>query len=342
MIRVQNIYYMLAYAFQNLNTLGVEESSYEEFDFADNLFAEILSNGIARQIKSGLGKAYMLQQEKRVSPKGKINISATMRQQFKQDAHTVCFVDEYLENTYMNQILKSVSLHLLRSKDVESDKKRKLKRVLLYFGAVDVIDCKRIQWASLRYHRNNSSYKMLMNICYLIVEGMLMTTNDGTLKLNRYIDDQRMAALYERFIYEYFKKTYPSLSVTRSQIEWNTDDGVIDLLPRMRSDVMIESDTKTLIIDAKYYDSSLQTNTRFGNQTIHSNNLYQIYSYVKNKDVSHSGLVSGMLLYANTDGNNPDNIYRLDGNEISVKTLDLNCEFYKVKNQLDSIINNWL
>jgi hypothetical protein len=32
----------------------------------------------------------------------------------------------------------------------------------------------------------------------------------------------------------------------------------------------IEYRGKTLIIDAKYYSSSLQTNTQYGNQTIHS------------------------------------------------------------------------
>lgn len=341
MIKVQNIYYMLAYAFQNLTVSDAEKNSYEEFDYADNLFSVILANGIARQIKSGLGKAYMIQQEERISPKGKINISATMRRQSNHDGRIVCNVDKYLENTYMNQILKSVSLHLLHSSEVDSNSKRKLKRVLLYFGSVDTLDCSTIDWSRLQYHRNNASYKMLMNICYLIVEGMLMTTDEGNLKLNRFIDDQRMSALYERFIYEYYRKTYPEFSVSRSQIDWNTDDGIIELLPRMKSDVMIELDGKTLIIDAKYYGASLQTNTRFGNQTIHSENLYQIYSYVKNKDVNHSGNVTGMLLYANTEGDNPDNEYRLDGNKISVRTLDLNCNFSKVKEQLDNIASQW-
>lgn len=341
MVKVQNIYYMLAYAFQNLSISNVEKNAYEDFDYADNLFAVILANGIARQIKSGLGKAYMIQHEDRLSPKGKINLSATMRRQSNHDGRILCSVDEYLENTYMNQILKSVSLHLLHSNDVDAENKRKLKRVLLYFGSVDLIDCTMIDWSRLQYNRNNVSYKMLMNICYLIVEGMLMTTDEGNIKLNRFIDDQRMAALYERFIYEYYRKTYPEFAVTRSQIDWNTDDGMIELLPRMKSDVMIEKSGKTLIIDAKYYGSSLKTNTRFGNQTIHSGNLYQIYSYVKNKDVSHSGSVSGMLLYANTEGNNPDNDYYLDGNKITVKTLDLNCDFSIVKQQLDSIVNTW-
>ncbi|WP_336433283.1 hypothetical protein [Eubacterium pyruvativorans] len=38
--------------------------------------------------------------------------------------------------------------------------------------------------------------------------------------------------------------------------------------------------------------------------------------------------VSGMLLYAKTDEDLvPDNVYHMSGNQISVKTLDLNQEF---------------
>ena len=135
---------------------------------------------------------------------------------------------------------------------------------------------------------------------------------------------------------------YPHFKVTQSQIEWNLDDDVRTLLPRMKSDIMIEYKKKTLIIDAKYYDASLQTNLRYGNKTIHSDNLYQIYAYVKNKDRLSDKSVSGMLLYANTEGQNPDVDYMMDGNKISVKTLDLNCSFESVRNQLDGFVERWL
>lgn len=39
-----------------------------------------------------------------------------------------CELDELVENTYMNQILKSTFLLLLHSKDVARDDKKQLKR----------------------------------------------------------------------------------------------------------------------------------------------------------------------------------------------------------------------
>lgn len=341
MIRIQNVYYMLAYAFQNLNEAEVKNYSAEKFEYIDDLFTVILAKGIAKQIKRGLGKEYLYHTEELISPKGRICIADTMKLRAVQKNVVNCELDELVENTYMNQILKSTSLLLLHSKDVAKENKKQLKKVLLFLSNVNTINCKTIDWSRLQYNRNNVSYKMLMNICYLIVDGMLISEKEGQIKLNRFIDDQQMHVLYEKFILEYYIKHYPEFKVTQSHIRWNTNDGMIDFLPRMRSDVMIEYKGRTLIIDAKYYDSAMRKNSRYGNKTIYSQNLYQIFTYVKNKDASHSGNVSGMLLYANTDGDNPDIDYLMDGNKISVKTLDLDCEFSDVKRQLDEIIRIW-
>ena len=46
-----------------------------------------------------------------------------------------------------------------------------------------------------------------------------------------------------------------------------------------------------------------------------------------------------MLLYAKTDETiQPDNTYQMSGNQISVKTLDLNQEFSEIAAQLNAIV----
>ena len=46
-----------------------------------------------------------------------------------------------------------------------------------------------------------------------------------------------------------------------------------------------------------------------------------------------------MLLYAMTDEMiRPDNIYQMSGNQISVKTLDLNQDFSEIARQLNEIV----
>lgn len=342
MIKVQNIYYMLAYAYQTLNSQEEKKYNSEKFDYVDDLFAAILANGISRQLKQGLGREYIVRTEELKSPKGKLCLTDTIKRQITHSKVAVCQVDDYIENTYLNQILKATANLLLRSPNVKLENKRKLKRILLYFSDVDFIEYSQIRWSIVRYNRNNQSYKMLMDICYLVIEGMLISDKKGNYKLNEFIDDQRMSALYEKFILTYYRRHYPGMkSIAPTRIDWDTEDEFVDLLPQMKSDIMIIHGGYTLIIDAKYYGSSLQVG-QYGKKTIHSHNLYQIFTYVKNRDRKKDGTVSGMLLYANTDGDNPDQEYHFSGNTISVKTLDLNCNFENVKSQLDNIVDQWM
>ena len=341
MINVQNIYYMLAYAFQNLNSKDEKKYSSEKFEFTADLFAAMLTNGITKQIKRGLAKEYIPAVYELASPRGRICIADTIQKMSQQKKTTVCELDEYVDNTYMNGILKAVMLQLIASDEVRHESKVKLKRLLLHFQNVDSVDIRYVSWNKIRFNKNNNSYRMLLYICKLIIDGMLIGNESDSIKLKEFIDDQQMYSLYEKFILEFYKRHYPQVRVTQSQIEWNLDNDVSDLLPRMRSDIMLEYQGKTLIIDAKYYNKALSTNKRYGNNTVHSDNLYQIYAYVKNKDCKSDKSVAGMLLYANTDGKNPDVEYMMDGNKIAVKTLDLDCDFQMVKRQLNAIIVDW-
>ncbi len=84
---------------------------------------------------------------------------------------------------------------LIRNPDVETKQKQSLKILIPYFNRIDEIDPYKIQWSRLTYHRNNATYEMLLNICYLIINGLLMTEEKGTKKLAKYLDDQRMSRL---------------------------------------------------------------------------------------------------------------------------------------------------
>lgn len=138
----------------------------------------------------------------------------------------------------------------------------------------------------------------------------------------------------------YYQREHPQFSANAAYINWDIDDDMVDLLPAMKSDITLTYGNKILIIDTKYYSHTLQTNPQFDKATIISGNLYQIFTYVKNKDRRNTGNVSGVLLYAKTDeAITPDNDYSMSGNHISVKTLDLSSNWNEVKSQLDNIVS---
>lgn len=187
-----------------------------------------------------------------------------------------------------------------------------------------------------------------MGICYLVVKGLLQTQTDGTYKLIDYFDEQRMCRLYEKFILEYYRTEHEKdLIANSNEIDWILDNDFDDMLPKMQSDIMLydkKNRNNILIIDAKYYSHSTQV--QFEKHTVHSANLYQIFTYVKNKEyelVNESQKVSGMLLYARTSDNQlNEHNYQMSGNSITVRTLDLDCEFSEIRAQLDGFAESFL
>lgn len=323
---------------QVLNEQGYKNIAAEEFDNTAELCAAILSHGISTQIKRGLDKQYIPQTEALSSLRGKIDISESLKTQTFFRKQMICSYEEFSVNSYVNRIIKSTVALLLRS-DVSKRRKKELKKLLPYFSEVEPIDLYWINW-NIQYNRNNQTYRMLISICYLVVKGLLQTQSDGTTKLMDFLDEQRMHRLYEKFILEYYRHEFPQITTNAAKIPWKLDDGGVDtMLPEMRSDIMLEYREKFLIIDAKYYSHTTQI--QYDKRTLHSNNLYQIFSYVKNKEAELENEVhevSGMILYAQTDeAIQPNSTYRMSGNKISIQTLDLSLQFSEIARQLNDI-----
>ena len=274
--------------------------------------------------------------------RGKIAVSESIKTMTMLRNQMVCTYDEFSVNSRMNQIIKA-TVKLLMYANISKERKKELKKQMLFFGEVTEIDLNTIDW-NIRYDRNNQTYKMLISICYLVVKGLLQTKSDGTVCLMDVLDEQRMCRLYEKFILEYYRKEHPEITANASQISWQLDNNINDLLPVMQTDIMLGRGNRILIVDAKYYSHTMQK--QFDTYSIHSGNLYQIFTYVKNKEVELADkphVVSGLLLYAKTDETLlPNQTYQMSGNEISVKTLDLGCDFGKIAEQLDEIVEEFL
>jgi 5-methylcytosine-specific restriction enzyme subunit McrC len=338
-ILIRNIYYMLAYAFQELRQNNYAEIEGEKFDDIYDLFAEIIARGVSYQLKQGLYREYVAKNESMQTIKGKIDINGTIANRVRNNRQISCDYDELSENNVYNQILLTTVTILIRHSDVKKAQKDKLKKLMLFFQNVQPIDLHTIRWTALRFDRNNRNYRMLTYLCYFIMSEWLMTTEEGKMKMREFSDDH-MCRLFEKFVLEYYKKHHPELKPCAAQIDWNVEkeQSSMNILPIMQTDILLTMEERTLIIDTKYYTQSMQK--QYDKVTIHSNNLYQINTYVTEYDKEHKGNVDGMLLYAKTQEEivPDDSIKKKDGNIIYFKTLDLNIDFDSIKKRLDSFV----
>jgi 5-methylcytosine-specific restriction enzyme subunit McrC len=92
-----------------------------------------------------------------------------------------------------------------------------------------------------------------------------------------------------------------------------------------------------VVIEAKYYRDALTS--RYDGQTLHSGNLYQLFAYLKNLE-AHGGpdvRAEGVLLYPCVEC--PlDLLYRIQGHEVRVCTLDLSVPWTEIHRGLISLL----
>lgn len=342
--RIRNVYVMMAYAFRALHSRDTASVKSESFDHLHDLLAEILYRGLSSQIKRGLHHDYLPRTDTLATVRGRIDLSQTASTRSMLRGRLVCQFDEYLPDTPQNRALKSVIALLIRHGEVAKARRKALSDLLPHLDSVGEVKASMIRWGDLSIHRANANYRMLLGICELIVKGLLPTEDSGDSKLTSWMSDEEMNRLYERFILQYFKFHHPELSPHARQIPWALDHSVghgTDQLPVMQTDVTLRTGNAELIIDAKFYERSLQLG-RGDKLTAHSHNLYQITSYAVNARAHHDDTVSGLLLYARTsDEVQPDVDVIIAGNRIGVQTLDLNLPWPELRTQLECLLG-WL
>ncbi|MGL6298878.1 MAG: 5-methylcytosine restriction system specificity protein McrC [Methanobacteriaceae archaeon] len=339
-IPIQNIYYMLSYAYNNLkiNQDILRESV--RFKNIYDLFGRILIETINNLVRRGFYREYVIKTEDTSNIKGKINISDSIKRGTFVYKKLNCQYDELSTDVLFNQIIKTTMDNLIRTNVLDNNIKKNLKKLRPFFCNVNSINLNKQTFKSLLWNKNNQYYTLPITICELIFLMRLPDdNNNGNIHFKGFIQSYKneMANLFENFVFNFYKKELKNVKTHKPKINWNldynfTEETGTQYLPKMRTDIVLERENKQLIIDTKFYKRILST---FHEKTmLNSPNLYQIHTYVTNSDFN--GEISGMLLYASL-GDDIDYQFKINNNLILIKTLDLNQDWEKIDKRLKEI-----
>jgi len=343
-IPVKNIYYLLAYAWNRLpESEIVDVSDLESQELAD-LFAAVLINGIHHLLRRGLDQSYITEEAEIAGIRGRINIGVTARRMLAPHGRACCEFDELRVDTLPNQILRATVNRLIRVPSLDRELRLKLRSLYRELGGITDVPLSRGLFRSVQLHSNNRFYRFLLNVCELVLSMSLIDEAAGDFRFRDFVrDDKAMARLFESFVFNFYRIERPDLNIRKERIYWEAtseSDPEFRFLPTMETDISVRDKphTQTLIIDTKFYKETFTT--RFDREKIHSANLYQLVTYLRNlqyRDGPDSE-ASGMLLYPVIE--KPVRLaYMLDGHDVQICTVNLAADWKDIRAELRSLLS---
>ncbi|MDT5061150.1 MAG: 5-methylcytosine-specific restriction enzyme subunit McrC [Acidobacteriota bacterium] len=339
-IPIQNIYYLLCYAWNKLEESEVVNVSSIKSTKLVDLFAKVLAGGTHHLIRRGFDRGYLAFAEETPRIKGKIDFSSSLKKNLLARGQARCEYEELDYNVLHNQILKTTLERLSLADGLDTKLKEEVREVLRWLRQVEPVRLSSQIFRRVQLHRNNRYYSFLLNVCELIYDQLLVDERSGRSRFRDFLhDEDRMNRLFQEFVYNFYKLEQKEFKVAAPRIYWQAASETteaLEYLPVMQTDVCLTSHDRKIILDCKYYRETLQHGQY--KRTIYSGHLYQIFSYVKNKE-SDEGWENceGILLYPAVN-QRLDLSYNLQGHLIRVKTIDLNQDWQKIKGDMLTLI----
>jgi 5-methylcytosine-specific restriction enzyme subunit McrC len=336
-IPVENIYYLLCYAWNVLPERGIINVGTEQSPSLLNLFASILTTHTARQLKRGLPKRYREHKETFPGIRGRLLVQETIREHYPRSGKASCQYDDLTINHPFNQLLKTTLRRIAVTDGITADLRQASNRLAQRFEQVDEIRPLKTHVGLETSQIRDGSQRLLLHVCQLLHENLLVNEQTGRFTFQEFWkDEKQMAALFEDFVRNFYRIEQTNFSVRRETIHWQFIASEADrqMLPRMLTDITLENADRKLIIDAKFYEETFQRH--FNVEKIHSTHLYQLFAYIKNQTPTQKE-IEGILLYPVVK-QSVSARYKNEGNHLRVTTVNLAQPWPKIHHELLQLI----
>ncbi|WP_052354145.1 5-methylcytosine restriction system specificity protein McrC [Flectobacillus major] len=335
MIPIENIYFLLCYAWNRLEQRNLVLAG----TAGQKDIYELLCSVLLKEIKVLWQKGYFSHYNDKLhyfqGIKGKINLNQSLLANAFPKGYAYCEFDEYSSNILVNQVLKTSLIRLTRIASIPATLHRELQLEVRKLSQVDEIQLHQdiFPRAFLQCQRD-TTYTFLLHICELLfTQSMISEKGDEILFRDFFQDEKKMAYLFEDFTRNFYKIELKGVRVFRERLHWQLEGEQKNYLPKMQTDIsMLFISGRKIIIDTKYYTQTLSS--YFSTEKIHTENLYQLFAYLKNQSDPHA---EGILLYP-TVKQHLSLRYSYESHQIRVETINLAQPWQAIHSDLLKIV----
>ena len=134
--------------------------------------AKVLVDGLTLQVKRGLVKDYVQGVDTETAIRGRMDVSASLRDRSIYKRQMVCIYEEYTENCPLNRIVKAGALLLISCPEISDENRKKLQDLMIYFSTVQNISLRRMDWR-INYGKNGPAYRPMVEACHTAAKALL-------------------------------------------------------------------------------------------------------------------------------------------------------------------------
>ena len=346
-IPVRNIWLLFLYASQLYRELpesrrvALEDAP----DDIPELVAEILANAVERRLRRNLTAGYQRRRADLNRVRGRIHLFRTERRQLLQRARVACTFDELTVDTPRNRYVRAALAHVagVVKEPHLQHRCRDLALRLEMAGVTGYLDLNQARKIAPLANAGwvDSHERQMLAAAQLALNLHIPTEQAGRALLP--IADRRERRgwkLYEDAVAGFYKVvlTEHGWGVrAQSGITWpmeNPTPGLSAMMPGMTRDIVLERGNQRIVIDTKF--SEIVSVGQYGNTSLKSGNIYQLYAYLRSQENAADPLslnCAGVLLYPSL-GVDYDESATIQGHRIRFATVDLAAETETIRKQL--------
>ncbi|AYA38136.1 hypothetical protein D3Y59_14465 [Hymenobacter oligotrophus] len=328
MIPIQNLYYLLCYAWNRLPSQGEwQHLEASTFHRPLELLTHMLLAGTRRLLQQGLPLGYAEHEEELTELRGRVLLAPTLSRDLLRQGRAVCAYDDLGPNTPFNRLLAGTLEVLGRTRHLSAALRQEVRRLRARFPEELVAaPFTRHELRAVRRLRLPGQEGFLLNICDLIYRTALPDTDtEGRTRFHDFRRDETlMAGIFERFVRNFYRLEQRRYRVLSETISWQAEaerPEDLGLLPSMITDTSLESAERKIILDTKYYAAALKPH--YDRQRLIAPHLYQLFAYLQNQAPRAGQQLEGVLLYP-AAAHEAYLRYTLGGFPMRVVTIDLN------------------
>ena len=354
-IPVRNLWLLMLYASRLFRELpSTRRSAAEENpDDIPNLVAEILTRAVERRLRRNLSLEFDRRQADLARVRGRIDSLRTECRLLQQKGRVACSFDELTTDTPRNRFVK-VALNQLHQRVNESELRRRCRitAAALERAGVGTDNSRdpvmRDSRSTVSAGRTNTEDRQMLAAAELALNLRLPTEDPGQSPLSAPDRDEVwVRKLFEGAVGGFYDTllspqgwSVRTGGVMRWQVESPTE-GIQLILPSMKTDIVLQrpdtgsgSPASRVVIDTKF--TNIVGLGQHGNTTLHSNHIYQIYSYLRSQEQQADPLsltASGMLLHPSV-GEDIDESAVIQGHRIRFATVNLATDSLAIRKRL--------